>query len=180
MMFGGMMFGKVVGAAQNALALKNVKLLLADVVANPIKLHVHCFGALLLDCVIGNANECGVVGLQRCRRLRVTKFVESDANRTRFLGIVEDTSHFGFRSTGKNFAHNLAGDVNGTIARRWQVGRCWCKVGVWEGAAQEMVTSIVGECLAFQQVGCIAVDLKDHFTGDVTNDGIGICVGVDQ
>jgi len=63
MMFGGMMLGKVVGAAQNALAPKDVKLILADAITNLIKSHVHRFGTFLLDSVVGNANGCGIVRL---------------------------------------------------------------------------------------------------------------------
>lgn len=61
-MLAGMMFGEVVDAIRESVAPLYNELALADLVADPVKLHVHGFGSLLFDPVVGNARCSAVVG----------------------------------------------------------------------------------------------------------------------
>ena len=84
-----MMFGEIVGAVRVAFAPINLKLALADAVADPIETHVDGFGAFLLDSVSGNAAGGTIVGGHGCCRLGMPHFLESDAQWAGFLSIVE-------------------------------------------------------------------------------------------
>ena len=58
----GMMLGEVVREVVAAFAPMDDVLVLGDAVLEPIKIHVHGFGAALLDCVIdGNAHALSSV-----------------------------------------------------------------------------------------------------------------------
>jgi hypothetical protein len=52
----------------------NVELVLLHSVFDPVESHIHCLGALLLECVIGNAILCGVASFEFCVILFVTHF----------------------------------------------------------------------------------------------------------
>jgi hypothetical protein len=74
-----MVLGEVVGEVVGALSPVYVELPLADSVADPVETHVYCFRSLLLDSVVGDAFSALVVGLDRCRGLRVAKFCKNGA-----------------------------------------------------------------------------------------------------
>jgi hypothetical protein len=56
------------------------ELVLADMVFDPLKLHVDGFRSFLFDCVVRKANCSGVVGLHGFGWLGVAKFVKRDTN----------------------------------------------------------------------------------------------------
>jgi hypothetical protein len=58
-----MMLGKKIGTVRAAFSLINQKLALANAVSNPIKTHVHGFGAFLFDAVVGDTGSRAVVSL---------------------------------------------------------------------------------------------------------------------
>jgi len=62
----------LVGVAQLP---KDMVLPLPDPVADPIKMNVDGLGTFLLDVVIGNAGGSGIVGLNWCSWLVMTKFL---------------------------------------------------------------------------------------------------------
>jgi len=63
MMFGRMVFGKIIGAIGVTRAPEDVELTLTGAVTNPIKSHVDGLGALLFDGVIDDAACSAVVHL---------------------------------------------------------------------------------------------------------------------
>ncbi len=52
------------------------ELALTDTVLDPIKMHIHGFGAFLFDAVIGDASRSAGVNLDGRRRLRLAEFGE--------------------------------------------------------------------------------------------------------
>ena len=116
------MFGEVIGAIEFAFAPDNVELALADSVANPVKTHVHGFGALLFDGIVGDASGGAVVGDDDGRWLLVAEFLKTSTDGTGFLGIVEEASKFGFGGGRDDFAENLARDMNGAVDFGTRVG----------------------------------------------------------
>jgi hypothetical protein len=94
-----MMFGKVVGTVCLSFAPVNLKLALADTIADPVEAHVDRFGSFLLDGVSGNATGSVVVGGHWCCRLWVPHFFKGNAKWTRFFAIVEESTEFGFGGT---------------------------------------------------------------------------------
>ena len=104
----GVVFGKIIGAIEDALFPVYNKLSLSNAVADPIETHINGFGTFLFDNVIGNSVGSTVVGLDRCGWLGIPQFFEGDANRAGFFAIVEECSKFRFRGTGDNFAHYSA------------------------------------------------------------------------
>ena len=67
MMGGWMVFGEIISFVGTAFAPKNLKLFLsdADMIMDPIKMHINCFGAFLFDGVIGDATCSTVISLDR-------------------------------------------------------------------------------------------------------------------
>jgi len=63
MMFGRMVFGKIIGMIGVTRAPEDVELTLSGAATNPIKSHVNGLGALLLDSVIDDAACSAVVHL---------------------------------------------------------------------------------------------------------------------
>ena len=84
----GMMFGEVVGAVADAAAPVDDELSLPDTIANPIKTHVHSFGAFLFDGVIGDARGSAVVGDDWRCRLGMAELFESDTFGDGFFAVV--------------------------------------------------------------------------------------------
>jgi hypothetical protein len=74
-----MMLGKIVGTVRASFSPIDKKLALADAVPNPIKTHVHGFGAFLSHAVFRDTGSRAVVSLDGCRRLRMAKFGEAGA-----------------------------------------------------------------------------------------------------
>ena len=58
-----MMLGEVVGHVVDTASPMNDKLALFDSILDPIKAHIHGFGATLLDSIVHDASGAGVVRL---------------------------------------------------------------------------------------------------------------------
>ena len=96
------MLGEVVGKVFAAFAPVDDELSLADAVLDPEVAHVHCFGALVLDCIVGNAYGAAVVDLEWRWWLRMAKSNEDLSEDDCVFGIVEGTAEFGFSCGGDN------------------------------------------------------------------------------
>jgi len=127
----GMVFGKVVGAITDPTSPVDNELALANTVADPVKTHVHGFGAFLFDGVVGDARSSAVVSDNGSRWLGMSKFFKSDALGDGLFSVVVEASHFGFGSTGENFFKNFAGDIDGAVE--------WWLIGGWLGGIIELV-----------------------------------------
>jgi hypothetical protein len=64
-----------------------IELVLFNSVFYPVEYHVHCFGALLLDCVIDDAICCGVISFEFCGFLSVAHSRKWCARDNAFFGI---------------------------------------------------------------------------------------------
>ena len=98
------MFGEVVGLVEAAFLPIDVKLSLANAVADPIKAHVNCLGSLLFDGVIGNACGSAIVHLDGHWGLQMVQFNESCLEGVGFFAVVEEGSKFSLRGAGNDFA----------------------------------------------------------------------------
>ena len=85
-----MVFSEVVSFVGTSLALKDMELFLADMIADPIKMHVDCLGSFLFDGVaLGDTRSSAIVSLDGSGRLPMTQFFKSCAKGTGLLAIVE-------------------------------------------------------------------------------------------
>jgi hypothetical protein len=73
------MFAEVVGFVATTFCPVNVKLALADAVADPVEAHVNGLGAFLFDGVVGDAGGGAVIGLYGGGRLGVAEFFKASA-----------------------------------------------------------------------------------------------------
>jgi len=71
-------------------------LALGNAVFDPVKAHVHGFRAALLDCVIDDAQCTCIVGLDGCGSLRMSKFDQCTAERSRIFCVMKKCAGFGF------------------------------------------------------------------------------------
>ena len=117
------MFSEIISLVQSSSFPIDVILALADAVTNPVEVHINCFGSLLFDHVIGDAEGGTVVGDNWSGRLGIAKFHEACMNRACFFAVVEESSKFSFGSTGDNFTQYLAIYIDSTIGGRWRVIR---------------------------------------------------------
>ena len=134
------MFSKIISFVQNALLPINVKLALANAVANPVKAHVDGFGSFLFDRVIGDSRSGTVVSLQRGGRLGMTKFFKTYTNRASFFAVVEKGCKLCFGGTGNDFTEDLAKYIDGTIGRWWGVIRLWGLGRITRATAEVIVS----------------------------------------
>jgi len=116
-----------VGSAQSP---KDIILALANMIMDPVEMHVNGLGALLLDVVVGNTSGSGVVGLNRGCGLGMAKLEEGNAQWTSMFGIEKQCTQFDFSGAGQDQLHDLTEDINGAIVGG-QVGisgHCgwWC------------------------------------------------------
>ena len=79
MVLGGVMLGIIIGFVCLTGLPINHEFSLADLVSDPEEAHVHGFGALLFDGIVGNASGCGIVSYNWSGILGMAKFFESDA-----------------------------------------------------------------------------------------------------
>jgi hypothetical protein len=82
---------------------KDVELALAHPISDPIKAHVHSFGALLFNRFVGYAGGRAVVGYNWRWRLWVTHFGKSNTNGAGLFAVVEQASELGFGGASDNF-----------------------------------------------------------------------------
>ncbi len=83
------MFGEIICPVGGAGAPENVKLSLMLAVTEPIEVHVHSFGAFLLDSVIGNPAGSVVVSLEWGSQLQVAQFFQGSMDGAEGLDIEE-------------------------------------------------------------------------------------------
>jgi len=84
------MLGEVVGEVVAAFAPMDDVLVLGDAVLDPIKTHVHGFGAALLDCVIDDFPCARIVSLYWCGSLRVSNFEQCNTKRRCIFCVVKN------------------------------------------------------------------------------------------
>ena len=83
------MFGKIISPIASSWFPKDVKLALAFAIAEPVKMHVHSFGAFLLDSIVDDPPGSVVVSLQQCGRLWMPQFFQSSVDGADSLGVEE-------------------------------------------------------------------------------------------
>ena len=75
-----MVFGEVISKVVFAFGPVDKEIALAYPVPDPVKMHVHGFGAALFDSVIGNAGSTCIVSVDMwCGLLLVSEFSKGDA-----------------------------------------------------------------------------------------------------
>ena len=99
MMGSGMMFSEIIGMIQTTFFPVNKKLALANLIAYPVMMHIHSFGAFLSDCIIGNAAGSAIIGDNTGNGLGMTKLSKNVVNSICLFAIVEQSSQFGLSST---------------------------------------------------------------------------------
>jgi hypothetical protein len=164
-------FGERISEVSTAGTVVYQELLLPDVITNPVETHVHGFGTLLLDCVVGKTFGCGVVYLHGCGRLGVVELGERDAKRDGLPAIDVGSSNFSLGGGANDNVEYLADGVNGTVQSRelsgGQVGVDWC-------IAEKEMTAGAAASAGLGEVRGVTVGVQDHATGVVSNDGVGV------
>ena len=74
-----MMFGEIVSEIVDTAVPVDMKFTLANVIANPIEMHVHGLGMTLVDRIIDNARGALIMSLNGSGRLRIPEFIEGVA-----------------------------------------------------------------------------------------------------
>ena len=85
---------------------------------------------------------------------------------------MEEGSEFGFSRTGKDFAHDLAKNADGTVRRGWRIVWIGRLVRMRWAAAEVVVASGARARFGGSQVGGVAFDPEDHVTSDETHGGV--------
>jgi hypothetical protein len=94
-MDGGMMLDKVFSEVVFTCTPMDGELALLDSIADPVEAHVNCFGSALFYCFVGNASGTGIVGLNLCCCLRMSHFLECNAEWDAVASVVEYSAEFG-------------------------------------------------------------------------------------
>jgi len=100
------MLGEVVSEVVAAFAPMDDVLVLGDAVFDPIKTHVHGFGAALLDGVFDDAQCARIVSLYWRGSLRVSEFEQCDAEWRCIFFVVKKRAGLGFSGRGQNRSHD--------------------------------------------------------------------------
>ena len=165
------MFGERISEVSTAGTVVDQELLLPDAITNPVEAHVHCFGTLLLDCVVGEAFSCGVVHLHGCGRLGMIELGERDAKRDGLPAIDVGSSNFSLGGGADDNVEDFADGVNGTVqSRNISGGQVWVDGCVAEKEMAAGATARAG----LGKVRGVTVSVQDHVTGVVSNDGVGV------
>ena len=86
MMGSRVMFGKVISLIASSWFPKDGKLTLAFAIVEPVKVHVHSFGAFLLDSIIDDPTSSVVVGLEWGSWLWVAQFFQGSVDGAKGFG----------------------------------------------------------------------------------------------
>ena len=121
-------------------------------------MHVHGFCFLLFDGTIGDAIGSAVVGADRCVRLWMAEFNESEGKRDGESGIEKEGGNFSFGGVLDDFGD----DCNRAVDKQ--------TVGV----AEEDETTSAAVCFAGYKVGSAAVNRKNYVVGSVHFAGIWV------
>ncbi len=79
----------------------------------------HCPRPLCLDCVVDYAHSGGVVDVNRCRWLQVSKLLKDKSYYLCFLCVEKESSRFSFSSQCCNEFENGASDMDCAIDEYW-------------------------------------------------------------
>ena len=90
------MLGKIIGTIATAFTPIDLKLALANSIADPVEPHVNGLGSFLFDRVVGDTGGGAVISSDRCGRLGMAHFTQGNSKWTRFFAIVEQGTEFGF------------------------------------------------------------------------------------
>ena len=112
------MFRVVVCHVFGAFAPVDEKVSLLDAISDPIKTHIHGFGAALFDGVVADAGGTSVVGLNWSGWLRMAHVFEDGAEHCGFFAIVEQGGKFSFGSGREDWDEDRGVDVDGSVGRR--------------------------------------------------------------
>jgi hypothetical protein len=115
-MFGRVVFCEVTSKVFVAWAPVYAKLILLDLIVDPVEAHVDGFRATLLNCVVDDSSSAGIVNLDGGWWLWPTKkFFESSLDGRGVLGIVEACSNVSLSGRGHNVAQDAADNVDWTV-----------------------------------------------------------------
>ena len=116
-------FGEIIGTVCFAFAPIDFELALANAIANPLEAHTNGLGLFMFHGISGDAAFRFVVGCHWGCRLGMPHFFKGNAQSTGFLAVEKERAEFGFGGAGKNFAHDVAKDLDGTVgpsAEHWE------------------------------------------------------------
>ena len=130
MMGRGMMLGVIIAKIFRARTPIDYKVSLADTVANPVETYVHCFG-VFFNSVVCKTGRYRIIGLHWRGWLRMTKFLEGDADGYSLLAVIEKGFDFCFSSGGHDIADIVAYRMDRIIERRLGTRRFWGLIGAF-------------------------------------------------
>ena len=125
------MLGEVVCKVVVSSLSEDDELALLGVILNQVEVHVDCFGAAMLDSMVGNSSSGSVVRGDRGGWLWVSHFVEESTEAVDVLGVEEEPSDFGFGCRGHDVIDDGGDGVDGAVVGWWRlvyywVGTCYC------------------------------------------------------
>ena len=111
------MFGGVISKIFVAWAPSKCKLLLFNMIFDPVETHINGFGTFLFEVVVDDAVGGAVVGANQGGRLGMAKFDEGTADGDGLLGIEVDSSDFRFRGGCHNVFDDLGKNKDGAVEK---------------------------------------------------------------
>ena len=114
------MFRKIIGIILNATFPVDQKFAMLDSVANPIKVHVDCFGAALFNGGVDDTSGTSVVRLDGGGRLWVTEVVQDGAQHGAIFGVEKECSKLRFCCGCQDRFHDGAIDEDWSIEGWWR------------------------------------------------------------
>ena len=160
------MLGEVTGKVFSSLLPIEVELVLLDVEAHPVELHVKIFGALTAHVTGEHAVGGRAVGLDWGGRLRVAHFDEGRADGNIILAVEEDQFSFGLggRSHDGEDGLTFGEDFSIQSGSRPDVGRWWI-------VAQVVVACSATARFGLNKIRCVTVDVEAHVAIVEPDDG---------
>lgn len=131
------MLRKIIGEIVCAFAPVDQEMALAHPVADPVKTHIHGFGATLFDGVVCDTGGAGIVGLDGGCRLWMSHVAEGVAEHGGLFSIEEEGTKFGLGGRGEDGGHDGGVDVDGAVVGRGSVVGKRCFVRCRELVAEE-------------------------------------------
>jgi hypothetical protein len=178
MMGSRMVLGEVIGKVRETAVPVNTKVVGINPILDPKVAHSHGFGAFEFYRAVGNAGGSSVVGLDGCRALWITEFLECDTDGLSISTVVKEATEFGFGGGGHDFFEAMSGDEKGPV-KPW---RCGTGLGgnehVGGPVAEIEETGIARPRFGFAEVGGVTVDPKVHVARMIADDSIGMRGGV--
>ena len=169
MVFGGVLFGPVVGSIGGPWPPIDAELFLTFSVPQPMKTHVHGFGRLWLN-FVGHHSICrGVVCLNRCWGLWVPHFFQQCSLGDSVFGVDKQSAKFGLCCRG----HDRFKDLR-YVEHRAVV----CRDGGIEG--EEVMSANSTHRVGFIEIGGVAMDGEHHVAGSVCEHGLLLCSRIIQ